>query len=51
VILSIGELIAGPKRRRREQWREQTWIGGAITRFGWAMDDHTPLKDIDPRAV
>lgn len=30
--------------------REQSWIGSGILRFIWAMDNHTPLKDIDPYA-
>ena len=30
--------------------REQMWIGSTILRFIWAMDNHTPLKDIDPHA-
>jgi hypothetical protein len=29
---------------------EQSWVGFAILRFIWAMDNHTPLKDIDPAA-
>jgi hypothetical protein len=30
--------------------QEQRWIGSFIERFIWAMDNHTPLKDIDPFA-